>query len=467
MKFNLTDTFKEEKLKAVLIGLLSVFVLTAMTVFFVLYKSADYTNKRNDLVTHTYQVLDEIAQENVYFRETQAAANLFFVITRDELELDYYVSKRKALDNFKDIYELIQDNPEQIKRIQRIEELMKDRFSRYESTIWFLKHDKVEYDKRLQSGVGLSISKDIADNFSTASQIEQTLLAKRVALYEQGKKFLNLFLGLLFILVFLLFLIAFFITKELINIQEREKYFTVLNKTLEDEVAKKTAELVAANKELESFSYSVSHDLRAPLRAIEGFTNIISEDYSSKLDDGGKKLLRNVIDNVQRMTQLIKDLLDFSKVGRQELVRFDTNISGLFANVVDEIKSGYEKEYTVIIEDLGFDRVDVPMFKQVAVNLISNAFKFSSKKDKPHIHIGTKMKGEQKIYYIRDNGEGFSMQFYSKLFGMFQRLHSEAEFSGTGVGLSIVQRVIHKHGGKVWAESMVNKGSTFYFTIGH
>lgn len=235
---------------------------------------------------------------------------------------------------------------------------------------------------------------------------------------------------------------------------------------LENRVNERTAELVAANKELESFSYSVSHDLRAPLRAINGYLNILSEDYVSKLDDEAKRLIGNATTNAGKMNELIDGLLQFSRMGKKELVK--TNVSA--KNIVNEIcktmkDSEAGRDIEITINDLENTEADETLIRQVWTNYISNAVKFTQHKGNTKIEIGCTEESGFCVYYVKDNGAGFDMQYYSKLFGVFQRLHSQEEFKGTGVGLAVVQRIILKHGGKVWAEGKPNEGSTFYFSL--
>jgi len=235
---------------------------------------------------------------------------------------------------------------------------------------------------------------------------------------------------------------------------------------LEEVVEQRTDELVAANKELESFSYSVSHDLLAPLRAIDGFSRILLEDYTNKIDDEGKRLLNIVRNNTQKMSQLIDDLLAFSRVGRQEINLLNISMTELAKGVFEELKdSSTGQAIQSNINSIPNAYGDRSMIRQVFINLLSNAIKFTRPKGTSIIEVGGWTEENENIYYVKDNGVGFDMQYLNKLFGVFQRLHSSEEFEGTGVGLAIVQRIIHRHGGRVWAEGKVGEGATFYFTL--
>jgi len=238
---------------------------------------------------------------------------------------------------------------------------------------------------------------------------------------------------------------------------------------LELRVAERTAELQAANKELDAFSYSVSHDLRAPLRAVDGYARMLEEDYASRLDAEGNRLLGVVRASSQQMGRLIDDLLAFSRLGRGELRTRALRLNDLVREVIDESRQDHDgRTIDFLVGDLGSAEADPALLKQALSNLVSNAIKFTRGKERAVIEIGTENKGDESTadtYYVKDNGAGFDMKYYGKLFGVFQRLHSHAEYPGTGVGLAIVQRVIHRHGGRVWADSTPGAGTAFYFTL--
>ncbi len=237
-------------------------------------------------------------------------------------------------------------------------------------------------------------------------------------------------------------------------------------KRTEVEVASRSEELERLNKELESFSYSVSHDLRAPLRGIEGFSRLLLEDYAAKLDDEGKRFLGNIVANTSKMGQLIDDLLAFSRLSRQELRVWTVDMMNMAQSIVADV-SKLEHGHTVNLALKSLPPVvcDGSMLRQVWHNLISNAYKFTRHTQNPRVEIGSYQENGECVYYVKDNGAGFDMKYYDKLFGVFQRLHRQDEFEGTGVGLGIVQRVINRHGGRVWAEAAVNQGATFYFAL--
>jgi len=235
---------------------------------------------------------------------------------------------------------------------------------------------------------------------------------------------------------------------------------------LENKVLERTAQLENVNKELEAFSYSVSHDLRTPLRAINGYSIMLKEDYESELDTEGKRILRNIITNAKMMGQLIDDLLAFSRLGKKDLTRTTVDMQSLAVTVVQELlQHEPEDKYHFNIGELPPAEADPDMTKQVLMNLVSNAIKYSSKKDKPEIEIGATIERNRVVYFVKDNGAGFDMAYSGKLFGVFQRLHSQEEFEGSGVGLALVKRIIDKHKGEIWAEGKEGAGATFYFSV--
>jgi signal transduction histidine kinase/DNA-binding response OmpR family regulator len=239
-----------------------------------------------------------------------------------------------------------------------------------------------------------------------------------------------------------------------------------LNAELELRVVERTSQLEAVNKELQAFAYSVSHDLRAPLRAIDGFSKFVIEDYGSKLDSEGKRLLGLIRDNAKKMDQLITDILALSRVTSSEHKLSKVDMTRMAISMFNETASPEIREkISFVIDTIPDANVDPTFMKLVWMNLISNAIKFSSLKEAPEINIGASTSKGFNVYYVKDNGVGFNPEYSHKLFRVFQRLHKPDDFEGTGVGLAIVQRIIQRHGGKVWAESSEGQGATFFFSI--
>lgn len=247
-----------------------------------------------------------------------------------------------------------------------------------------------------------------------------------------------------------------------------EAKIRLLNDDLEKRVHERTTQLESANKELEAFSYSVSHDLRAPLRAIDGFSRIVMDDYAASLPEDGQSLLHDVCANTRRMGELIDDLLSFSKLGRQPLKRGRVAVDRLVKECLADLNPNHNgRRIELCIGELADCEGDVSLLRQVWINLLSNAIKYTGKCAQAVIEVGCRhgKPPDGPVYFVKDNGVGFDMRYAERLFGVFQRLHRSEDYEGTGVGLAIVARVVGRHGGRIWAESEPGKGTTFSFTV--
>jgi light-regulated signal transduction histidine kinase (bacteriophytochrome) len=235
---------------------------------------------------------------------------------------------------------------------------------------------------------------------------------------------------------------------------------------LERRVHERTEELKAANRELEAFSYSVSHDLRAPLRTVMGYAEMLLDDPLAGLAPDAQRLLRNVSAGARRMDELINDLLRLSRLGRQSITRQSVQPGELARQVFDSLlPERGERRIELTVADLPPCTADIALLRQVFTNLLSNALKFTRQRDPARIDIGGGVEAGVLTCFVKDNGTGFDMNYADKLFGVFQRLHRADEFEGTGIGLSIVKRIVERHGGRVWAEAQPDQGATFYFTL--
>jgi len=250
------------------------------------------------------------------------------------------------------------------------------------------------------------------------------------------------------------------------ELKKAEHLIVELNIGLEQKIIERTAQLEAANKELESFSYSVSHDLRAPLRSINGFTQILMEDHLENVNEDAKMVMEEIIAGSKKMSELIDNLLEFSRVGKQQVTMENVEVQNLVVSIINELRQeDPSRRISITLNRLHNIKGDKNMLAQVFINLMSNAFKYTGKKENAKVSIGSYIQDRHCVYYVKDNGAGFDMRYYDKLFGVFQRLHSTSEFEGTGVGLAIIQKIVLKHSGKVWAEGSVDHGASFYISL--
>jgi len=232
------------------------------------------------------------------------------------------------------------------------------------------------------------------------------------------------------------------------------------------DLLQRTTQLESSNKELEAFSYSVSHDLRAPLRGIDGFSQAVLDDYGDKLDDTGKQYLQRVREASQRMAKLIDAMLNLARLIRAELIFESVDLSAIGRSVVSNLsKADPERQVEIVVADNLRTNADPDLTRVVLENLLGNAWKFSSHEEFARIELGMTYHYSQPVFFVRDNGVGFDMTYADKLFGAFQRLHAMSEFQGIGIGLATVHRIIQRHGGRIWADATVGKGATFFFTL--
>jgi light-regulated signal transduction histidine kinase (bacteriophytochrome) len=370
---------------------------------------------------------------------------------------------------------LTSDNPRQQNQLDQLQPALAQQLAWEEKVIVVRREQGFPVAQQLVStGAGLRLSDEIGSQMHSMQDVEYGLLLldRRRAATVATATFLLLPLGV-FLSLGILSLGIFFLNAGVTEQAETERALRTsenevrqLNAELEERVRQRTADLRAANNELEAFSYSVSHDLRAPLRAVDGFSQAVLEDYGPKLPEEGVHYLQTIRKGAQRMGALIDDLLSFSRLSRAALNKQSVDTTRLVRDVVAELNPEKDgRSVDLRVHDLLPSHGDPALLKQVWTNLLSNALKYTRKKEKAVIEVGSRSDNGENLYFVRDNGTGFDMRYAHKLFGVFQRLHRNDEFEGTGVGLAIVQRVVHRHGGRVWAESTPDHGATFHFSL--
>ena len=399
-----------------------------------------------------------------------------YIITGDERLLEERKEIKDAvLEDIGALRQLTPDNPELQRRLDQLDPLIVSRTDFGEQTILVRRERGFSVaGQMIATGIGIQLTENINHRLKEMRDDAYAMLLHRQkeSSAVSTTTFLLLPLGV-YLSLTILFLELFFLNAGIGEQAQAEKKLraslkevTDLQDALEQRVAERTAELETANKELEAFSYSVSHDLRAPLRAVDGFSQAVLEDYGAQLPQEGRRDLQTIREGAQRMGVLIDDLLTFSRLSRSLLNKQEVNAGALVRHVVDELNSQREgRQVEIRIGDLPACQGAPALLNQVWVNLLSNALKYTRHRQSAVIEIGCKPEPDENVYFVRDNGAGFDMRYADKLFGVFQRLHRLDEFEGTGVGLAIVQRIIHRHGGRIWAEAALDRGATFYFTL--
>ena len=455
-----TAAYPRQLVTAVFIAALLLLVVMASFSYIGMQQSAD----RVRWVDHTYQVI--IAADDLLQDQSDAGSVMRgYLLTGDRSFLATYSEDRsRAERNLQELKGLTVDNPVQQGNIAELTALTDRRMALLDEMAALGAAGGVKLDA---SGMRkVSTSHDLMDQvrvlMGRMRAEESRLLTARYAETASTQHWVQLViaagdmlsLGALAICLLLL-------TREVRSRRAAESDVQALN----EELKGRAALLELSNKELEGFSYSISHDLRAPLRAIDGFSQLLEQGYKDVLDAEGMRLLSVVRQNTRRMNALIEDLLAFSRLGRKSLDMMPLDMRQLVQEAVGEVLADAESRPEIVASSLPSCLGDRALVKQVWINLIGNAVKYSSKSERPRIEIHGREEGGQVIYTVNDNGVGFDMQYYGKLFGVFQRLHGAEEFSGTGVGLAIVMRVVARHGGHAWAESIPGQGAVFNFSL--
>lgn len=423
--------------------------ILSYTYFFNLSAATQWTNHARRVI----QNIEEVRSMLVVLENTQRG----FSLTGDESFLKTYDGSVASLNELVgELDSLTRDNPTQQTRISELRPLIQ---SQVEFTNNVIAARRTGFDSALneiKTQAGVNNMAKINGALNEIKQEEQGLMLSRTLGVQTGFfRFVMAFMGLIVVTLVVLLLLVW-----LINSNTRKR--SVAEQRLRDA----ELETKKINQDLESFSYSVSHDLRAPLRSINGYAQILIEDYSEKFDPEGNRLINVIINNAKRMGQLIDDLLEFSRLGRQEIRRTPYDIDEQVRAIAGELMERETgRKIELDIKPLGSALVDSNMLRQVWINLIGNAIKYSRNKDVAKIEVGRIDEKDEVIFFVKDNGAGFDMAYMDKLFGVFQRLHKANEFEGTGVGLALVKRIIDRHKGRIWADAKVGGGATFFFSV--
>jgi len=482
-----------------------VLLLLLVLGFTVGIRSTYETRRMNQWVWHTQQVLGETESVRLSRLRMRNALWFYRATGRDEFRSRYEVDRRKLTDSASSLRELTADNPSQHDEINRIGEVIRQQIELLDRAIQKAQSAKQSGGPQESTGV-ISTDDEVTGMMDGFENEERRLFGERSGDVQASAMLTREILTLTGILACgALVLAGYYIQREILSraqievglrrarellgtqlnqkqselghtmedlhdqIEARnqaEEEMRRLNQELEERVAQRTKELREMNQELESFNYSVSHDLRAPLRHLDGFSRILVDEFAPELSTEAKRYLHRIRLAASQMSELVDDLLRLARFGRQAVKRECLSLNPLIEETITAcLQEEAPREIVWNIGTLPKVEADPGLVRQVFANLIANALKFTRKKSAAVIEIGARADGGEVTIFVKDNGAGFDPRYSDKLFGVFQRLHRQDEFEGTGIGLAIVARVIHKHGGRVWAESTPEQGATFYFTL--
>lgn len=430
------------------------------------FRSQVRNEEDREWVTHTHVVVERLQAIRIDITQAETGQRGYILTGQERYMALYGNGVAKLGQDLKTVQDLTSDNPGEQASIARLNTLIADRLKELADGI------EVRKQSGLLAGVDAVTEgnnrelwmETIAIHVGDMRHREAELLSARLQTAAASSRKIKVLIACGNTLAILILLVkGFVIHREMGKRNLAEENLKKANQRLE----RRTAELSETNIELESFAYSVAHDLRAPLRHIAGYSGALTQDYGPRLDEEGLRCLGKIASSARQMGRLVDDLLALSQVGRQELAFQKTALGSLVTQVVEELapeSAGRKLEWQ--IGELFSVQCDPGLMKQVFMNLLSNAVKYTRRQEHAVIQVGQALQNGERVIFIRDNGAGFEMQYADKLFGVFQRLHKTRDFEGTGVGLAIVQRIIRKHGGRIWAEAAVNQGATFFFTLG-
>ncbi len=448
------------------------------------FRSVESLLRSEYWVEHTWQVIAQVERIMGSAKDAETGSRGFLITGEDQYLEPYFAARRNLPAELDTFQSLTADNPSQQNRIVEMRAVVEQRLSLVEQGIDLRRNsDSTGIHALIVTGTGkvqMDHLRRIADDMQAE---ERRLLAIRTATAQssgrRARYTVSVASGLDLLLIMLMFRYfarerALRITSEVAarrlalsraELEERAREINTLNATLEHRVQLRTAELETTNRELEAFSYSVSHDLRAPLRTIDGFSLALEEDYATLVDDTGKDYIRRVRNGVQRMGELIDALLQLSRITRTEIAREQFNLTAMAESVAAQLQEqNHGRDITFQIESSLEVFADPQLLRVALENLFGNAVKFSSKMPRTVVDFG--WDPIESAWYVRDNGAGFEMIYAEKLFNAFNRLHGDKDFKGSGIGLATVARVVRRHQGRIWSNSAVDHGATFWFTLG-
>ncbi len=435
-------------------GLASAILITVCALS---YRDVLRSTNDQEWVAHTHFVREELEELIADLEQSQAEERDYLISGQDIYLSTFHAAAGRVAEHTHNARILTADNPVQQTSLDQLEPLEAKRFSQMRAVIAERRARGLDAAIAAeQSNDSISLMGKISAIISTMLREENRLLTARAAAVNANSRHMRRILLLGYTVAFLfLFVESVVIHKEMGR-----------RRAAEHATEKRSEELEAANKELEAFCYSVSHDLRSPLRGIDGFSQALLEDYSAHVDETGQDFLRRIRAGTQRMSTLIDDLLNLSRYTRVEMRREPTDLSEIGSSVMEELRLLHPtRRVEFLISPRLHSESDPRLMRVVLENLLGNAWKFTSKKEHAQIEFGKTDQNGSSAFYVKDNGAGFDPAHTARLFGAFQRLHGVSEFPGTGIGLATVQRIIQRHGGRIWAESAVDQGATFYFTL--
>jgi signal transduction histidine kinase len=424
-------------------------------------------------VTHTLLVVEKLQTVRIDITQAETGQRGYMLTGKERyLEL-YSAGVQQVRGDMNELPDLIRDNPSERDAIQTLQPLITARLAELDAGIEVRKRSGLlaGAEAVTRANNGEKWMGQIAAQIGQMRQAEEGLLTRRLETEAASTTKIKAAIVLGNSLAILILLLkGLVIQKEIVRRTQAEENLKRSNVSLErrtTELSESNKELLATNVELESFAYSVAHDLRAPLRHIAGYSNIIAQDYGPLLDAEGLRFLKKIIAGAQNLGHLVDDLLGLSKVGQQVLSLEATPLDALLRELMDDLAPELAaRAIEWRIGELPVVECDRVLMRQVFANLLLNAVKYTRKRDLAVIEVGQIMLNGERVIRVRDNGVGFEMQYAGKLFGVFQRLHKAGDFEGTGVGLAVVQRIVRKHGGRIWAEAELDRGATFFFTLG-